>query len=129
MGLTDLKKSSSTKKRILAPVAIVAVLACALFLIMHSVQRKMEDRFNLLLSKIKEGMTYSEAELIIGENPDRILTEKKDVEEWGTVKDTKITQECTLHMFSCTSVIPHRYILIYEDKKNHTVRHVAWKYM
>ena len=116
------------KKRISVPIAIAVVLAVLLFLVIHSVQKKMEGSFNRLISKLKEGMPYSEAELIIGENQDRVLTEKKDVEEWGTVKDTKITQECILHMFLCTNVIPHRYILIYEDKKTHTIRYVTWKH-
>jgi hypothetical protein len=51
------------------------------------------------------------------------------VEGWGTIKDSNITAECNLHMFGRHDVIPHRYILVYEDKKNHTVRLATTKGM
>ena len=82
------------KKKILVPVTIFAVLIISLIVVMHSVEKKMEARFFRLISELKEGMPYSETELIIGEKPQRVLTEQKDVEEWGPVKDKKITQEC-----------------------------------
>lgn len=121
-------KRSIAKKKILVPVTIFAVLIISLIAVLHSVKKKMDNQFFRLISELKEGMPYSEAELIIGEKPQRVLTEPKDVEEWGPVKDKNITQECNLHMFLRTNVIPHRFILIYEDKKTHKVRYVTWKY-
>jgi hypothetical protein len=128
LGFSYFMKHSSLKKSILASVIIVAVLLVSLVLIIRYIEKKSEAKFFLLLSEFKEGMPYSKVEEILSRKPERILTEPNDVEEWGPIKDSKITQECILHMFLCVDVIPHRFILIYEDKKIHTVRYIDWKY-
>jgi hypothetical protein len=119
--------NKSNLKAIVSAVAAIVFLLVLLLLFMHYIQKRSETRFTVLLASLKEGMPYSEAERILGK-PQRTLTEQHDVAEWGTVKDGVITQECDLHMFIRMDVIPHRYILIYEDKKNHTVRLVAWEH-
>jgi hypothetical protein len=96
---------------------------------MRYIEKRSQAEFSQLLTSLKEGMPFSEVEEILGKNPPhRILTEQHDVEEWGTIKDSTITRECNLHMFLRMDVIPHRYILVYEDKKTHLVRRVTWKY-
>jgi hypothetical protein len=114
-------------KLITGAVAIIILLSGLLLFFMHVIQRKSETKFNALLASFKVDMPYSEAEHILN-SPSRALTEQKDVEEWGDFKDDKITSECNLHMFLRMDVIPHRFILIYEDKSTHTIRRVSWKY-
>jgi hypothetical protein len=119
--------TKSNLKVFISAIATLALLAVLLLLFMHYIQKKSEARFTILRESLKEGMTYSEIEQILGK-PQRTLTGQKDVEEWGDIKDIGITRECDLHMFIRMDVIPHRFILIYEDKKTHIVRRVTWKY-
>jgi hypothetical protein len=108
-------------------VSAMAAFVALLFLSMHYIEKRSEAKFSLLLASLKEGMPYSEVEQIPGKTQ-RTLTEQHDVEEWGTIKDSRIINDCNLHMFLRMDVIPHRFILIYEDKKTHKVQHIAWKY-
>jgi hypothetical protein len=115
------------KKVFISLVVIMAVAIVTLIIsipILKYIQTRSEAKFSIFLKNLNEGMPYSEAERILGK-PGRTLTNQNDVKEWGTVKDSSITSECNLHMFGRYDVIPHRYILIYEDKKDHTVRLVT----
>lgn len=118
---------SRVKKIIVPLVIIIAVVITTLIipiLVLKHIQTKSEAKFSILLKRLNVGMPYPEVEQILGK-PYRTLTNQNDVEEWGTVKDNSITSECNLHMFARGDVIPHRFILIYEDKQNHTVRLVT----
>ena len=114
-------------KIIIASIAIIVPLSGLLFFVERITQKKSEARFNTFISNFKIGMPYSEAENSLGKTF-KTLTEQKDVEEWGDCKDSKITSECNLHMFLRMDVIPHRFILIYEDKNTHTIRRVSLKH-
>jgi len=103
----------------------VALLFLGIFTVNY-IQKRSDAKFDMLLKKLNEGMQFSKVVQILGE-PDRTLTNQNDVKEWGTIKNSNITTECNLHMFLRMDVIPHRYILVYEDKKNHTVRLVTTK--
>ena len=106
---------------------LAALLSLGLFAIaMNNIKKRSNAKLDMLLEKLNEGMPYSEVEQILGE-PYKTLTNQIDVENWGTIKDSKITAECNLHMFLRLDVIPHKFILVYEDKKNHTVRLVTIK--
>lgn len=117
---------NKTKKLIVSSVITVAAIIAIIISIhiMKYIQTKSEAKFSILLKRLNVGMPYPEVEQILGK-PYRTLTNQNDVEEWGTVKDNSITSECNLHMFARGDVIPHRFILIYEDKQNHTVRLVT----
>jgi hypothetical protein len=86
-----------------------------------------------LLASFKIGQPYSEAEKVLGE-PYLTLTEPEDVKNWGNfifwakIKNDKIYTECNLHMFLRMDFMPHRFILIYENKKTHLIEDIAWKY-
>lgn len=114
-------------KIIILSVATIILLSGLLLFVERITQKKSEARFNTFISNFKIGMPYSEAVRILG-RPYNTLTKQEDVEEWGDYKDSKITSECNLHMFLRMDVIPHRFILIYEDKNTHTIRRVSWKY-
>ncbi len=103
----------------------VALLFLGIFTVNY-IEKRSDAKIDMLLKKLPEGMLYSEVEQILGE-PYKTLTNQIDVENWGTIKDSKITAECNLHMFLRLDVIPHKFILVYEDKKNHTVRLVTIK--
>ena len=120
------------KVKLIVIIIVIIITAFAGLIVLSAfalnyVQKKSQAKFSRLLSTLDETMSYPEAEQILGK-PTRTFTERKDVEEWGTAKDNKITEECNLHMFLRMDVIPHRYILIYEDKKTHLVRLVTWMY-
>jgi hypothetical protein len=123
---TDKVKKVSIYLVIIVAVAIIALITSIIISIpiLKHIKAKSESKFSILLKGLNVGMPYSEVERLLGK-PGRTLTNQNDVEEWGTVKDSFITSECNLHMFGRHDVIPHRYILIYEDKKDHIVRLVA----
>jgi len=50
-----------------------------------------------------------------------VLTTAEDVEEWGTIKDKKINEDCDLYMFPYWGM-PHKYILVYVSKDSNEVR-------
>jgi hypothetical protein len=117
--------SKAKKVLVSSAITVAAVIAIIIsYNILKSIQTKSEAKFSILLKNLNVGMPYSEVERILGK-PGRTLTNQNDVEEWGTIKDSSITSECDLHMFLRMDVIPHRFILIYEDKKDHTVRLVT----
>jgi hypothetical protein len=116
-----------SSKTFILIVSAVAAFVALLFLSTHYIEKGSEVKFSLLLANLKEDMSFFEVEKILGGKTERTLTEQHDVEEWGTIKDSRITQECNLHMFLRTDVIPHRFILVYEDKKTHIVRRITWK--
>ena len=96
---------------------------------LNYIEKRSDAKIDMLLERLNEGMPFSKVAQILGREPDRTFTNQNDVEGWGTIKDSNITAECNLHMFGRHDVIPHRYILVYEDKKNHTVILVTTKGM
>jgi hypothetical protein len=115
------------KKLVILIIVVVTTIIISIIILKH-MQTKSEVKFSILLKRLNVGMPYSEVERILGK-PQRTLTNQNDVEEWGTVKDISTISECNLHLFGRFDVIPHRYILIYEDKKDHTVQLVTIKWM
>jgi hypothetical protein len=104
---------------------IVALLFFGIF-VFHNIKKSSDAKIDTLLKKLNEGTPFSKVVQILGE-PNRTLTNQNEVKEWGTIEDSHITTECNLHMFLRMDVIPHKYILVYEDKKNKTVRLVTTK--
>ncbi|MHC4174250.1 MAG: hypothetical protein ACYTBX_09395 [Planctomycetota bacterium] len=96
---------------------------------LNYIYKRSDAKIDMLLERLNEGMSFSKVAQIFGRKPERTFTSQNDAEEWGTIKDSNITAECNLHMFGRHDVIPHRYILVYEDKKNHTVKLVTTKGM
>lgn len=71
-------------------------------------------------------MPLSEAELILGKRS-RVFTDPNEIVKWGTIRNKSAIEVCNLHMFPHLG-IPHRWILIYEDKTK-TVKYVTLKSM
>ncbi len=106
--------------------AFIAAVLAVLFLFDYIYNRS-NARLAIRIQSVNIGMLYSDAEKILGK-PSRTFTDSKDVKDWGKIKNLDIIAQCNLYFFPDYG-IPHRYILVYEDKETHTVRYVGWKGM
>ena len=113
---------------IIACIGYFVVLPLLAILTLHCISIRSQPKFDMLLEKLNEGMPFSEVKQILGE-PGMTFTDQNDIKERGNIKDSKIIEECNLHFFGRLDVIPHTFILVYEDKKNRTVRLVTTKGM
>ena len=93
---------------------------------MNVLENRSDAKIDRLLAKLPEGMPFAEVREILGE-PYLTFKSQDDVMEWGTIKDGKITVECNLYLYLRLDLFPHKFILVYEDKKNLTVRFVTIK--
>jgi hypothetical protein len=105
--------------------ASIGALIGAMFL----VEAESNARFFKLLAQFKVGQPYADVEHILGQSY-RTLTEPDDIKVWGEYsKDSNcnnLESECNLHMFLRMDFIPHKFIMIYENKKTHLVQCVTW---
>ena len=81
-------------------------------------------KLSLILEDINEDMLFSEVKERLELNLHNSFTTKKEVEFWGTVKDKEILNNCNLHRFIYWG-LPHKFILVYEDKQTDRVRLVT----